>query len=134
MKVIWGVILLTAATLAGPAMAGCPPKNYLSIPRIIGLPYADARSKLVEAGFQPLLDWARMQHAYDMPAEAWIAEARYFEVQVCSNMGRGECRANFADSYRNLLRIVTENPSGLGSKVTDALFVCGFEARNIFSD
>lgn len=132
MKAVTGLILLGATVLAGPAWAGCPPKKYASIPRVIDLPYPVARAKLIEAGFQPLLDWDRMQHDYNMPVEAWIAESSYFEVQACSNMGAGQCRANFVDNFRNLLRIVTEDPSGLGSKVTDALFVCGVEAANVF--
>lgn len=124
--------MIIAILVAGPAWAGCPPKNYLSIPKIIGLPYPAARATLMEAGFQPLLDWDRMQHGYNLAVEAWIAETTYFEVQACSNMGAGACRANFVDNHRNLLRIVTENPSGRGSNVTDAFFVCGREAANVF--
>jgi hypothetical protein len=123
------IVLMLAS---GPAWAGCPPKNYSSVPKVIGLPYAAARATLISAGFQPLLDWQRMQSDYKLAAEAWIAETSFFEVQACSNMDTGACRANFVDNHRNLLRITTENPSGSGSTVTDAIFVCGLEAANVF--
>ena len=127
-------VMIVAILVTGPAWAGCPPskKDYVAIPKVIGLSYPAARITLIEAGFQPLLDWNRMQHDYSATVEAWIAETTYFEVQVCSNMGKGTCRANFVDKHRNLLRIVTEDPSGHGSEVTDAHFVCGKEAANIF--
>lgn len=125
-------IMIIAIFVTGPAWAGCPPKNYLSIPKVVGLPYPTARATLMEAGFQPLLDWNRMQHDYNLATEAWIAETTYFEVQACSNMGTGVCRANFVDKHRNLLRIVTEDPSGHGPDVTDAFFVCGIAAANVF--
>jgi hypothetical protein len=125
-------IMIIAFFLTGPAWAGCPPKNYLAVPKVIGLPYSAARTALMKAGFQPLLDWNRMQHEYSLAAEAWIAETNYFEVQACSNMGTGSCRANFVDKHRNLLRIETEDPSGLGQGVTDAFFVCGVKAANVF--
>jgi hypothetical protein len=119
--------------LSAPASAGCPPKNYDSLPRVIGLPYSAARATLIWAGFQPLLDWDRMQSDYSLPEEAWIAETGYFEIQACSNMGAGECRANFADTHRNLLRIVTKKGlSGGAPTVADATFVCGIEAAKIF--
>jgi hypothetical protein len=125
-------MMVVAMLLTGPAWAGCPPKDYLSIPKVIGLKYPEARAALMKAGFQPLLDWERMRHDYKMEAEAWIAETAYFEVQACSNMESGACRANFVDNYRNLLRIVTENPAGAGHQVAHALFVCGSEAANVF--
>lgn len=126
-------VSLACVAAAGPAFAGCPPPHYLSPPKIIDLPYPEARNALIKAGFQPLLDWARMQHDYHIPEEAWIAETGYFEVQACSNLDKRACRANFVDGYRNLFRVVTEiEPSGRGSKVTDALFVCGTEAAHVF--
>ena len=131
MSAILKLILLIATMLAGPAWAGCPQQNYLSIPKVIDLPYPKARTSLIAAGFQPLLDWGRMQHDYDL-AEAWIDHTNYFEVQGCSNTGLGPCRANFVDYYRNLLRIIIEDPSGDGPKVTDAFFVCGADAANVF--
>ena len=54
--------LIFATLVAGPVWAGCPPnKSYQSVPKVIGLPYPAARAWLIEAGFQPLLDWDRMQ-------------------------------------------------------------------------
>ena len=124
-------MMLLMMFVCGPAWAGCPSQKYLSIPKVIDLPYPKARASLIEAGFQPLLDWGRMQHDYDL-AEAWIDHANYFEIQACSNTSAGPCRGNFVDSYRNLLRIITEDPSGSGPKVTDAFFVCGPDAANVF--
>ena len=66
MNAILKLVLLIATMLAGPAWAGCAPKKYLSIPKVIDLPYPKARTALIEAGFQPLLDWDRMQHDYDL--------------------------------------------------------------------
>ena len=131
MNAILKLVFLIATMLAGPAWAGCPKNKYLSIPKVIDLSYPKARTALIEAGFQPLIDWDRMQHDYDL-AEAWIDHANYFEIQACSNTSAGPCRGNFVDSYRNLLRIITENPSGNGPKVTDAFFVCGPDAANVF--
>ena len=125
--------LILATLVTGPVWAGClHDKSYQSVPKIIGLPYPAARAWLIEAGFQPLLDWDRMQRDYTLAAEEWIAETGYFEVQACSNTGAGACRAHFVDNYRNLFRIVTD-PYGSGSKVTDAFFVCGADAANVFA-
>ena len=125
--------LIFATLVAGPVWAGCPPnKSYQSVPKVIGLPYPAARAWLIEAGFQPLLDWDRMQQDYSLAAEEWIAAAGYFEVQACSNTGAEACRAHFVDNHRNLLRIGTD-PYGSGSKVTDASFICGADAANIFA-
>ena len=79
---------LASVLVACPAWAGCPRKNFTSMPRIIDLPYLAARAVLKDAGFQPLLDWDRMQKGYDTPAEEWIDQAHYFEVQACSDNGR----------------------------------------------
>jgi hypothetical protein len=125
-------IFICVVASTAPAWAGCPPSQYLSVPRIIDLAYANARSALIDAGFQPLLDWNRMQRDYDMPAQAWIAETHFFEVQGCSGSGAGECRANFADIYRNLLRVTIGTDSAGAPKVTDAFFVCGTDAANVF--
>ena len=131
MNAILSPILLAAMMVAEPAWAGCVSQKYLSLPKIIDLPYPKARISLIKAGFQPLLDWGRMQRDYEL-AEAWIDHTNYFEVQGCSSTGLGLCRANFVDYYRNLLRIVIEDPSGAGPKVTDVFFVCGADAANVF--
>lgn len=125
-------IMIIAIFVAGPAWAGCPPKDYVSVPKVIGLPYPTARANLIEAGFQPLLDWSRMQKEYNLAGETWIAETNSFEVQACPNTGTRACIANFVDKHRNLLRIVTEDPSGNEPDVADAFFVCGIEAANVF--
>ena len=91
MNAILTPVLLIATMLAGPAWAGCPKNKYLSIPKVIDLSYPKARTALIEAGFQPLIDWDRMQHDYDL-AEAWIDHANYFEIQACSNTSAGPCR------------------------------------------
>jgi hypothetical protein len=116
------------------AWAGCPStaKGYQSVPKVIGLPYPAARAWLTQTGFQPLLDWTRMQHDYALPSEEWIGQTGYFEVQACSDASTAACRAHFVDNYRNLLRIVAD-PYGSGSAVTDAFFVCGAEAATVFS-
>jgi hypothetical protein len=128
LRTIMIVVLMLAAN---PTWAGCPPKDYNAPPKVIGLPYPAARASLIGARFQPLLDWERMQHDYGLAAEAWIAETSYFEVQACSNMGAGECRAHFVDDHRNLFRIMTKD-SETGPMVADAFFVCGREAAKIF--
>lgn len=121
-------ILACVVASVGPAWGGCPPPKYLSVPKIIDLAYSNARTELIRAGFQPLLDWGRMQHGYDKPSETWISETHSFEVQGCS----GECRANFVDTYRNLLRVTTGSDPAGAPKVADAYFVCGIEAASIF--
>ena len=125
-------LLIIASLGCGPAWAGCPPsKGYQSVPRIIGLPYPAARAWLTEVGFQPLLDWGRMQRDYTAEAEKWIAETGYFEVQACSGDAQVACRAHFVDKYRNLFRIVAD-PYESGWEVTDAFFVCGSDAATVF--
>jgi hypothetical protein len=126
--------LILALFVCGPAWAGCPStaKGYQSVPKVIGLPYPAARAWLMQTGFQPLLDWTRMQHDYALPSEEWIGQTGYFEVQACSDASTAACRAHFVDNYRNLLRIVAD-PYGSGSAVTDAFFVCGAEAATVFS-
>ena len=126
-------IIFACILSVGPAWAGCPKHEFTSIPKIIGLAYPIARMTLLDGGFQPLLDWSRMQRGYDMPAETWIADKRYFEVQACLDEGEGNCKANFVDKYRNLLRVTAKSDPTVGWKVTDALFVCGSEASNIFA-
>lgn len=125
--------LIVATLVTGPAWAGClHDKSYQTVPKIIGLPYPAARAWLIVAGFQPLLDWDRMQHDYALADEEWIAETGYFEVQACSKTGAViSCRAHFVDNHRNLLKIVSD-AYGAGSKVTDASFVCGADAANVF--
>ena len=116
MNAILKPVLLIATSSPGRRGRGATNRTSTSRYPVIDLSYPKARTALIEAGFQPLIDWDRMQHDYDL-AEAWIDHANYFEIQACSNTSAGPCRGNFVDSYRNLLRIITEDPSAVDRRL-----------------
>ncbi len=125
--IVAAIALTTSQAWAGECAS---PMAHAAVPaEVTGQPYSAARSTLVAAGWQPLLDWNRMQHEYDL-AEGWIAETGYFEVSGCSNTGMGYCAASFVDINRNLLRVITTDQDG--PIVSSARVICDPKPSDAF--
>lgn len=115
------------ALVGGPAWAEeCKPEKHAPIPNVIDQPYPAARAKLIASGWQPFLDKEMIDNAADAtPAEQWVLDAGYFEVQSCAGTGLGPCRANFIDSHRGWLRVITQSDQKDEHSVKASFFVCG---------
>jgi hypothetical protein len=81
----------------------------ISVPSIHGLSYAEAREKLVEAGWQPYAKhWSYVNDPNIQTGNGSIFWAQgYHEICSCSGTGYGFCSFEFMDVYSNRLRVIT---------------------------
>lgn len=82
---------------------------HTPIPRISGLPYDEARERLIAAGWQPHMQhWSHASEPdmqYGNGLHFW--EKGYHEIINASGTGLGHCTFGFVDVYRNKLIVVT---------------------------
>jgi hypothetical protein len=98
----------------------CKPGTHQPIPVIFGLNYDEARKKLIEAGWQPLLaaPQSEQEHASSGNGpELWAFGFR--EVRSCAGSGMANCTFNYSDVYNNSLSVFTTGEVSLqGQKKT----------------
>jgi hypothetical protein len=88
--------LTGAAVLAGaatPAMAACDPGRAPPVPVIKNLPYAQARTAILAAGWQPVPGRAHNDMSSN---ETTFRERGYTEVQFCRLTDTSPCRFTFS--------------------------------------
>jgi len=83
--------------------------NHIPIPRIYGLPYEDARLRLIRAGWQPRQHHWTHAGTSDMTCGngLYFWEKGYHEIQHSSGTGLAHCTFFFTDVYGTALTIVT---------------------------
>ncbi|MBW4578672.1 MAG: hypothetical protein KME42_03745 [Tildeniella nuda ZEHNDER 1965/U140] len=72
-----------------------------------GMPYAQARKILLEAGWQAV-EFSPNRERFS-PMDYIINQLGYNEVEDCSGTGMGYCRFSFADANGRKLAVVTVN-------------------------
>lgn len=82
---------------------------HTPIPRIAGLIYDDARSRLVDAGWQPHRNhWSHAAEPHMQYGNGLLFwEKGFHEIINASGTGLGHCTFGFVDVYRNKLIVVT---------------------------
>jgi len=82
---------------------------HAPVPKIAGLTYDEARSRLIEAGWQPHMQhWSHSEApdvTYGNGLHFW--QRGYHEIINASGTGLGHCTFGFVDIYRNKLIVVT---------------------------
>jgi len=78
-----------------------------AMPEIKGLAYADARAKIISAGWAPFQTLAN--DSYDIGFEPLksVWALGYHEADACSGTGEAPCRFDFKDKCNNLLYVTT---------------------------
>ena len=102
--------LLAACALAASLAAGAAPGFAAgpgAAPRIVGLPYADARARLIRAGWRPAENPIDPTNPDLASGNGPYFVARgYRELVACAGTGRAPCRFAFRRSGR-ILTVVT---------------------------
>jgi hypothetical protein len=73
-----------------------------------GMPYAEARQMLIEAGWQAI-EISPMQRESQSDTVSYLVELGYNEVADCAGTGMGFCRLEFTTAEGQTLAIVTVN-------------------------
>jgi hypothetical protein len=96
------LIVTSVAALALQGAGAGPPRPPLRD----GLPYTEARSLLIAAGWRP----ARLQPQPDCQSNAPDRRCRLFvELRSCSHTGAGLCRFEWRSPQGRLYAVITRN-------------------------
>lgn len=117
MKALLAVFLAVLPAVA-TAETLCEPSGHAPLPPVVGAAYPDARSALIQSGWQPDMSLRRADYS---AAEQWAANAGFSELATCAGTGTAPCRFEYTSSG-DRLAVVTE---GEGSPIVSRLFfVC----------
>ena len=88
------------------------------IPRIYGISYHEARSKIIESGWLPLsqhwLEWDEIKKHGN--GGVFIENYQYYELSSCSGTGYAFCRFEFYDPSGRKLSVITQGEEVLEEK------------------
>ena len=102
-KLLATITTTTITTLLVPtiALAQTIPKTLKQ-----GMPYAQARKTLLNAGWQAVAHSPNRDRSGTMN---YLIKLGYNEVETCSGTGMGLCRFSFTNANRQKLAVVTGN-------------------------
>jgi hypothetical protein len=118
--VLAGLLLLSGAR---PSVGSEDGEGIAPLPLTQGMPYSQARSQVMKAGWRPHLQ-GEPPNLRDRVVKA-LFDRGYVEIKDCSGTGEGPCLLEFVNSQGEVLSITTVS----GGRRTGERFVRGWRVE-----